>query len=97
MAATAEVRAPAAAGAEPRSKTAWARLRQHKLAMAGLVFIILLILMAILAPWLAPADPNKQDLFLKLARPGTPFDGLGEGKYWLGADHLGRDVLSRVI
>ncbi|MFB5083622.1 ABC transporter permease [Symbiobacterium thermophilum] len=97
MAATAEVRAPAAAGAEPRSRTAWDRLRQHKLAMAGLIFIVLLILMAILAPWLAPADPNKQDLFLKLAKPGTPFDALGEGKYWLGADHLGRDVLSRVI
>jgi len=65
--------------------------------MAGLGFIILLIIMALLAPVLAPADPNKQDLFMKLAGPGTPFDELGAGKYWLGADHLGRDVLSRVI
>jgi len=97
MATALEVRPAAAAHADPRSKTAWQRLRQHKLAMAGMVFIILLILMAILAPVLAPADPNKQDLFLKLAKPGTPFEELGEGKYWLGADHLGRDVLSRVL
>ncbi|WP_374713469.1 ABC transporter permease [Symbiobacterium terraclitae] len=83
------------AGRQPR--TAWHRLRQHKLAMAGLAFIILLIIVAILAPVLAPADPNKQDLFARLAKPGTPFDELGEGKYWLGADQLGRDVLSRVI
>ena len=53
--------------------------------------------MAVLAPVLAPADPNQQDLFMKLAKPGTPFDELGEGTYWLGADQLGRDVLSRVI
>jgi len=77
--------------------TTWGRLRQHKLAMVGLGFIILLIIMAILAPVLAPADPNAQDLFAKLARPGTPFDELGAGTYMLGADQLGRDVLSRVI
>ncbi len=97
MAASAQVHAPASAKAEPRSRTAWDRLRQHKLAMAGLGFIILLIIMAVLAPVLAPADPNQQDLFMKLAKPGTPFDELGEGTYWLGADQLGRDVLSRVI
>lgn len=91
-------RGPAQAeDAGPRPRTAWHRLRQHKLAMAGLAFIIVLIIIAILAPVLAPADPNKQDLFARLAKPGTPFDELGEGTYWLGADQLGRDVLSRVI
>ena len=91
-------RGPAQAeDAGPRPRTAWHRLRQHKLAMAGLAFIIVLIIIAILAPVLAPADPNKQDLFARLAPPGTPFDELGEGRYWLGADQLGRDVLSRVM
>lgn len=97
MAAPTVVRAPAPTGAEPKSRTTWSRLRQHRLAMVGLGFIALLIIVALLAPALAPADPNKQDLFAKLAEPGTPFDELGEGTYWLGADQLGRDVLSRVI
>ena len=41
------------------------------------------------APWLAPADPAKQSLIEKRARPG--------GKFLLGADEFGRDILSRVI
>jgi len=88
---------PAPLGALQRERTVWQRLRQHRLAMAGLVFIVVLIALAVLAPVVAPADPNKQDLFARLAPPGTPFDELGEGRYWLGADQLGRDVLSRVI
>lgn len=98
MTAHATSQAPAQATApEPKSRTAWHRLKQHKLALVGLGFIILLMFMALLAPVLAPVDPTSQDLFAKMAKPGTPFDELGEGTYWLGADQLGRDVLSRMI
>lgn len=57
--------------------------------MAGIVVIGLLILMAILAPVIAPYDPIKQDLENALASPGPA--------HWLGTDKYGRDVLSRLI
>src|SRR6185295_13204063 len=44
---------------------------------------------AVAAPWLAPFDPAKQSLIEKRAKPG--------GKFLLGADEFGRDILSRVI
>ena len=49
----------------------------------------MLVLIAALAPWLAPYDPARQSLIEKRAKPG--------GKYLLGADEFGRDILSRVI
>jgi ABC-type dipeptide/oligopeptide/nickel transport system permease subunit len=51
--------------------------------------VVVLVLTALLAPWLAPRDPARQSLMEKRAQPG--------GKYWLGADEFGRDILSRVI
>lgn len=53
-----------------------------------------LTLAAILAPWLAPLDPDRQNLLARLKPPG--FEARG-AVYWLGSDELGRDVLSRVI
>jgi peptide/nickel transport system permease protein len=61
----------------------------RKLAVIGLVLIILLILTAIFAPWLAPYNPYKMDIANKLAAPGW--------QHLLGTDMLGRDVLSRII
>jgi len=61
----------------------------RKLAVVGLAIIILLILTAIFAPWLAPYDPYKLDIVHKLQQPSS--------KHWLGTDSLGRDVLSRII
>jgi peptide/nickel transport system permease protein len=55
----------------------------------GLVLVVLLVLSASLAPWIAPYDPARQSLIEKRARPGA--------KYLLGADEFGRDILSRVI
>ncbi len=78
--------------------TPWSRLKQHKGAMFGLCVIGLLVLVAIFAPWLAPADPNRQDILARLAKPGTPMSAdLGGSTYLLGSDQLGRDLLSRVI
>lgn len=67
----------------------WADFRAHPLGMVGLLLIALLLLTAALAPWLAPYDPNVQDLQQRLLPPSAA--------HWFGTDHLGRDVLSRVI
>ena len=61
----------------------------RKIAVFGLIIIVILILTAILAPHLAPYDPNKMSLGEKLQQP-TP-------RHLLGTDSLGRDTLSRVI
>ena len=69
--------------------TAWARFRRNRLALIGLALVVVLGLSAALAPWLAPHDPARQSLIEKRAKPG--------GKFLLGADEFGRDILSRVI
>jgi peptide/nickel transport system permease protein len=61
----------------------------RKLAVVGLVLIVLLILTAIFAPWIAPYPPNNIDMTQSLAKPSA--------EHWLGTDNLGRDVLSRII
>ena len=61
----------------------------------GFVIIVVLLLMAIFAPLLAPYDPAAQSLRLRLIPPVWQ-DG-GTWAHMLGTDHLGRDVLSRVI
>ncbi|MCF3973715.1 nickel transporter permease [Paracoccus salsus] len=67
----------------------WLTFRANKLAMFGLVILILLIGMAILAPWIAPQSPFAQNLAGRLAPPSA--------EHWLGTDALGRDILSRLI
>ena len=68
---------------------AWIRFRKDRLALIGLALVLMLVLAATLAPWLALHDPTRQSLIEKRARPGA--------KYLLGADEFGRDILSRVI
>ncbi len=67
----------------------WRRFRKNKGAVIGLTFIVLVILVAILAPVLSPHDPLKQDILSRLEPPSS--------KYLLGTDELGRDVLSRLL
>lgn len=71
-----------------------AALGEPKVVIAG-GFILLLILTAIFAPWIAPKDPLEQDLMLGTLPPAN-YDGAEPG-YWFGTDDLGRDVLSRLI
>jgi peptide/nickel transport system permease protein len=74
---------------------AFARIRRVPLPV--LVFIVLLaviVTLAILAPWIAPADPSKQNLLARLKPPGFQMRGI---TYWFGTDDLGRDLLSRVL
>jgi len=89
----ASVPAEALPGADARGGSVARRTR--RLVAAGLAFVVLLALMAITAPWIAPHDPVRQSLRVRLAAPTLAgADGLAPP---LGTDHLGRDVLSRTI
>ncbi len=68
----------------------WLKLRSNTMAMVGLGILILLVLVAAFAPWLAPHDPLAQNLAGRLQPP------LSES-HLLGTDSLGRDILSRLI
>ncbi|MBD8688730.1 MULTISPECIES: ABC transporter permease [unclassified Rhizobium] len=78
----------------PIAKTVRSLLREPRVVIGG-GFILLLILIAIFAPMIAPKDPLEQDLMLGTLPPIT-VEGAEPG-YWLGTDDLGRDVLSRII
>jgi peptide/nickel transport system permease protein len=65
------------------------RLLRNPLTAAGVAVIALLVLVAALAPWLAPFDPLKQDLANALQPPGAT--------HWFGTDEFGRDVFSRLV
>ena len=67
----------------------WLRTLQSPAMLFGLTILALMVFCALFAPWLAPLDPNAQDINRRLAPPGADF--------WLGTDQLGRDLLSRVI
>jgi len=69
--------------------SAWQRATRSGGLAIGLVLALAMVLVALAAPWLAPYDPNAQDVLLKLEPPSAahPF----------GTDDFGRDVLSRVI
>ncbi|MFA7412996.1 MAG: ABC transporter permease [Rhizobium sp.] len=68
---------------------------ENRLALASAVLVLIFVLMAIFAPWIAPHDPNETDLFRRLQPPAW-MPG-GEWSYLLGCDGLGRDILSRII
>ena len=61
----------------------------NPLFVAAVVVLVGFVLMALLAPWLAPYDPNQTDLSDALAPPSPA--------HWLGTDQSGRDTLSRLI
>jgi peptide/nickel transport system permease protein len=64
-------------------------LKKHRLALIGAGIILVLIFIAILAPFIAPHDPIEQNLENRLLPPNT--------EYLLGTDNLGRCILSRLI
>jgi peptide/nickel transport system permease protein len=64
-------------------------LSNYRLASIGGLIVILFLLVALLAPWVAPKDPNQISIRDSLATPGP--------EYLLGADHNGRDLASRII
>lgn len=61
----------------------------NKSAMIGAMIVTVFVLMALLAPWLAPFDPIKANFLAVRKAPSA--------LHWLGTDELGRDILSRMI
>lgn len=77
-----------------RVRTPWSefsrKFGKQRLAMVAAVFVLLLVLVAVLAPWVVPFDP--EDFF--------DYDALNDPpswKHWFGVDALGRDIFSRVL
>jgi len=64
-------------------------LRQSVVARVGFTAAVLLLLAALFAPWIAPADPAAQNLPTRLKSPSRA--------HWMGTDELGRDTLSRTL
>ena len=64
-------------------------LLRNPLSALGLLIILVLILTAVFAQWIAPYSPTRQNLSMRLLPPSAEF--------WLGTDALGRDIFSRVV
>lgn len=67
----------------------WLALQRNPLALVGLAIVVGLIVIAALAPWIAPYSPVLQDLDNRLLPPSAA--------HWMGTDDLGRDILSRIL
>jgi peptide/nickel transport system permease protein len=63
--------------------------KRYGLAAVGAGIVVLWVLIAILAPWLSPYDPNAVDVTIRLQPPSW--------SHWLGTDVLGRDVFTRLL
>jgi len=68
---------------------AWYRLQRNRAAIASACFLAALMLLALLAPWIAPYSYSAQDLSLGASGPSAT--------HWLGTDMLGRDLLTRIL
>jgi ABC-type dipeptide/oligopeptide/nickel transport system permease subunit len=68
---------------------------RNRSAVVAVGVVLLFVLIAIFAPWIAPHDPHETDLLLRL-QPPVWMEG-GDWSYVLGCDALGRDLLSRII
>ncbi|HEY7766266.1 MAG TPA: nickel transporter permease [Aestuariivirgaceae bacterium] len=67
----------------------WLALRRNPLAVSGLIIVLILVLMAVLAPWLTDRSPYDQALSARLQPPSS--------EHWFGTDELGRDILTRIV
>jgi peptide/nickel transport system permease protein len=90
------VEAPALDPAVPTTPVAgywtsvWRRLRRDPIAIGAALILMAIVLMAIFAPYVAPADPYRSSMLRRLRPIGTP-------GFPLGSDELGRDMLTRLI
>jgi peptide/nickel transport system permease protein len=62
---------------------------RRPLGMLGFLIVLIFLLMVFFAPWIAPYGYEQQDIPNRLQGPSS--------EYWLGTDHLGRDLLSRIV
>lgn len=65
------------------------RLLKRKTVAAGLIVLTIFVLLAVLAPWIAPYSPSKLSIVNRLKPPSEV--------YWFGTDEFGRDIFSRTI
>ena len=86
---TAAAAAPAKAKKKNQTVEMFKRFAKNKVALAALIVFVMLFLMALFAPILAPYDYQEMDPRLKFAAPSP--------QHLLGCDRLGRDLLSRII
>jgi peptide/nickel transport system permease protein len=63
--------------------------RHNPLATTGVVLVVIFVIFALFAPWIAPQDPARIDLPIRLSPPSA--------MHWCGTDELGRDILSRLV
>ena len=70
-------------------KDAWIRLRRNKMAVFGLVTLVLFIVIALLTPWIAPYSYQAQNLELGASPPSAA--------HWLGTDIFGRDLMTQIM
>ncbi len=82
-------RAPNTAQGSGNRAQRWRSFRRSRLALPGLVTFAAFVLVGLFAPWLAPYDPNANDLANVMTTPSAG--------HWFGTDELGRDILSRII
>jgi oligopeptide transport system permease protein len=68
---------------------AWTRLRKNRLAMVGFGFLVLIMFLALITPWIAPYGYEEQNLLLGATGPSA--------QHWLGTDNFGRDMLTRIF
>ncbi|MDA9007612.1 ABC transporter permease [Porticoccaceae bacterium] len=68
---------------------AWIKLGKNRLALAGLVILLFLIVVSLLTPWIAPYSYEEQNLMLGATAPSAA--------HWLGTDIFGRDMLTRIM
>ncbi len=73
----------------PKQNRVFGKLRRSRAAWIGGTIVLIFVLMALLAPLLAPYDPNKTNFLLIRKAPSA--------LYWLGTDEIGRDILSRLL
>ena len=79
---------PATSARRALWREVWRRFRRNRLAMVGLVFLVLLALAAVLAPWITPFEVTERS---------SDFRSPPSRAHWFGTDVIGRDVYSRVV
>jgi len=76
-------------------RRAWRSMVQAKWPLVALFILLCVLIAALFGPYLAPLDPNRQNIMLRLADPLS--EGRNGAFYLLGSDGLGRDVFSRLL
>jgi peptide/nickel transport system permease protein len=81
---------------QPSTQSAWRRFVRQRLALLGLAILLAVVILAVFAERLVPRSPVALQIPLRLKPPGF-VDPRSGRTLWLGTDHLGRDIFSRII